>query len=143
MWTLRSKVDVEALRLLGYQNASKTCTLSTKVRQKRVPLGRKSFPKRGCLVGYGRNPKMILSQCCIDFDTKTYRFGHISGPSYRGAHAGWPAGWLGGRLAGGFGEVSGAYRLVLFIQLEVAHKHFRLARPTESAQGGRGSNRAC
>ena len=42
----------------------------------------------------------------------------------------------------GFGEVSGAYRLVLFIQLEVAHKHFRLARPTESAQGG-GSNRAC
>ena len=40
------------------------------------------------------------------------------------------------RVGGGFGEVSGAYRLVLFIQLEVAHKHFRLARPTESAQGG-------
>ena len=60
----------------------------------------KSFPKRGCLVGYGRNPKMILSQCCIDFDTKTYRFGHISGPSYRGAHAGWPAGWLVGWLVG-------------------------------------------
>ena len=50
--------------------------------------------------GYGRNPKMILSQCCIDFDTKTYRFGHISGPSYRGAHAGWPAGWLVGWLVG-------------------------------------------
>ena len=60
----------------------------------------KSFPKRGCLVGYGRNPKMILSQCCIDFDTKTYRFGHISGPSYMGAHAGTPAGWLAGWLAG-------------------------------------------
>ena len=74
---------------------------------------------------------MIVSQNCIDFDTKTYRFGHFSGPSYRGAHAGW--------LVGG---VSGAHRLVLFIQLEVAHKHFRLARPTESAQGG-GSNRAC
>ena len=43
---------------------------------------------------------MILSQCCIDFDTKTYRFGHISGPSYRGAHAGWPAGWLVGWLVG-------------------------------------------
>ena len=69
---------------------------SASKRQKRVPLSRKSFPKRGCLVGYGRNPKMILSQCCIDFDTKTYRFGHISGPSYRGAHAGWPAGWLVG-----------------------------------------------
>ena len=37
------------------------------------------------------------------------------------------------------GEVSGADRLVLFIQLEVAHKHFRLARPTQSAkrEGGR------
>ena len=46
--------------------------------------------------GSGRNPKMILSQNCIDFDTKTYRFGHISGPSYKGAHAGWPAGWLVG-----------------------------------------------
>ena len=70
------------------------------MRQKRVPLGRKSFPKRGCLVGYGRNPKMVLSQCCIDFDTKTYRFGHISGPSYKEAQAGWPAGWLVGWLAG-------------------------------------------
>ena len=83
---------------LGHQHASKTRTLSTKVRQKRVPLGRKSFPKRGGLVGYGRNPKMILSQNCIDFDTKTYRFGHISGPSYRGAHAGWPAGWVVRRM---------------------------------------------
>ena len=46
------------------------------------------------LSGYTRNPKIIISQNCIDFDTKTYRFGHISGPSYRGAHAGWPAGWL-------------------------------------------------
>ena len=82
----------------GHQNASKTRTLSTKVRQKRVPLGRKSFPKRGGLVGYGRNPKMILSQICIDFGTKTYRFGHISGPSYRGAHAGWPAGWVVRRM---------------------------------------------
>ena len=41
-----------------------------------------------------------------------------------------------GTSGGGFGEVSGAYRLVLFIQLEVAHKHFRLARPTQSAQRG-------
>ena len=68
------------------------------MRQKRVPLSRKSFPKRGCLVGYGRNPKMILSQRCIDFHTKTYRFGHISGPSYRGSHAGWPGGWLVRRM---------------------------------------------
>ena len=90
---------------------------------------------------------MIADQNGIDLDTKTFRFGHFSGPSYRGAHAGWPAGWLGGRLAGGFGEVSGAYRLVLFIQLEVAHKHFRLARPTESAQGEGGrtehANKPC
>ena len=75
---------------------------------------------------------MIADQNGIDLDTKTCRFGHFSGPSYRGAHAGW--------LVGG---VSGAHRLVLFIQLEVAHKHFRLARPTESAQGEGGSNRAC
>ena len=45
-----------------------------------------------------RNPEMIVSQNCIDFDTKTYRFGHISGPSYRGAHAGWPAGWVVRRM---------------------------------------------
>ena len=83
---------------LGHQNASKTRTLREKVRQKHVPLGRKSFPKRGCLAGYTRNPKITLSQNCIDFDTKTYRFGHISGPSYRGAHVGWPAGWLVRRM---------------------------------------------
>ena len=47
---------------------------------------------------------MIVSQNCIDFDTKTYRFGHFSGPSYRGAHAGWPAGWLVGWLAGWLGH---------------------------------------
>ena len=47
---------------------------------------------------------MIVSQNCIDFDTKTYRFGHISGPSYRGAHAGWPAGWQVGWLAGWLGH---------------------------------------
>ena len=37
---------------------------------------------------------MIRSQDSIDFDTKTLRFGHISGPSYKGAHAGWPGGWV-------------------------------------------------
>ena len=47
---------------------------------------------------------MILSQNCIDFDTKTYQFGHISGPSYRGAHAGEPAGWLDGWLVGWLGH---------------------------------------
>ena len=47
---------------------------------------------------------MIVSQNCIDFDTKTYRFGHFSGPSYRGAHAGWPAGRLVGWLAGWLGH---------------------------------------
>ena len=47
---------------------------------------------------------MILSQICIDFGTKTYRFGHISGPSYRGAHAGWHAGWLVGWLVGWLGH---------------------------------------
>ncbi len=41
---------------------------------------------------------MILSQNCIDFDMKTFRFGHISGPSYRGAHVGWPAGWVFRRM---------------------------------------------
>ena len=84
-----------------HQNPSKTNTLIMKVRQKRVPLRRKSFPKRGCLAGYTRNPKIIFSQNCIDFDTKTYRFGHISGPSYRehmlvGRLAGLLAGWLAG-----------------------------------------------
>ena len=38
----------------------------------------------------------------------------------------------------GFGEVSGAHRLMLFVQLDVAHKHFRLAKPTQSAQKGEG-----
>ena len=38
-----------------------------------------------------RNPEMIADPNGIDFGTKTYRFGHFSGPSYRGAHAGWPA----------------------------------------------------
>ena len=35
--TLRQKVDVEAIQLLGHQNASKTCTLSEKVGRKHVP----------------------------------------------------------------------------------------------------------
>ena len=38
---------------------------------------------------------------CIDFETKTHRFGHISGPSYRGAHAGWAD--LAARLCRGVG----------------------------------------
>ena len=41
---------------------------------------------------------MIADPNGIDFGTKTYRFGHFSGPSYRGAHAGWPAALLGGQL---------------------------------------------
>ena len=45
MHTLKQKVDVEAPRLLGYQNASKTRTLSTKVYQKCVALGKKSTSK--------------------------------------------------------------------------------------------------
>ena len=45
MHTLKQKVDVEALQLLGLLNASKARTLSTKVRQKCVPLGRKSASK--------------------------------------------------------------------------------------------------
>ena len=45
---------------------------------------------------------MIVSKNCIGVDTKTCRFGHLSGPSYRGEHmlggqlAGWLAGWLVG-----------------------------------------------
>ena len=89
---------------LGHENASKTSTLKQKVCQKRLPLRRKSFPKRGCMAGYRRNPKIISSQNCIDFDTKTYRFGQISGPSYKGEHAGWPAGWQVGWLAGWLGH---------------------------------------
>ena len=41
---------------------------------------------------------MIVSQNCIDFDTKTNQFGHISGPSYRGALASWRVGWLVRRI---------------------------------------------
>ena len=52
----------------------------------------------GWLVRFGRNPEMIADPNGIDFGTKTYRFGHFSGPSYRGAHAGWPAARLGGQL---------------------------------------------
>ena len=83
---------------LGQQNASKTRTLSSKV---------------------------IVSQNCIDFDTKTYRFGYFSGPSYRGAHAGW--------LAGG---VSGAHRPVLLMKVEGAERQDRLAGPRLAGQGG-------
>ena len=43
MRTLKQKVDVQAPQRLGHQNASKTCTLSTKVRRKCVPLSRKSM----------------------------------------------------------------------------------------------------
>ena len=46
---------------------------------------------------------MIADQNCIDFNTKTRRFGHFSGPSYRGDTcwlAGWLAWWLAGKLAG-------------------------------------------
>ena len=45
-----------------------------------------------------RNPEMIADPNGIDFNTKTYRFRQFSGPSYRGAHAGWPAARLGGQL---------------------------------------------
>ena len=69
---------------------------------------------------------MILSQCCIDFDTKTYRFGHISGPSYRGAHAGWPAGWLVGWLAGWLGhEIASKTRI---FSTKVRQKHVPLGK---------------
>ena len=92
---------------LGHENASETRTLKTKVREIYAFSSRKSYPKRGCLFGFGKNPKMILSQNCNDFDTKTYRFEHISGPSYRGKHAGWPVDWLVGWLAGWPGHQKG------------------------------------
>ena len=43
-----------------------------------------------------RNPDMITDRHGIGFGTKTYRFGHLPGPSYKGAHAGYPAARLGG-----------------------------------------------
>ena len=70
-------------------------------RQKRVPFAKKCVknaypgaesPFRSVTP---RNPEMIADPNGIDFRTKTYRFGHFSGPSYRGAHAGWLAGRLG------------------------------------------------
>ena len=93
----------------GHDRASKTWTLSPKVghrdprgRQKRVPFAKKcvknAYP--GAESRFRsvtpRNPEMIADPNGIDFGTKTYRFGHFSGPSYRGAHACWPAARLGG-----------------------------------------------
>ena len=46
MHTLEQKVDVEIPQLLGHHNASKTFTLKQKVRQKHVPLSKKSAPVR-------------------------------------------------------------------------------------------------
>ena len=52
---------------------------------------------------------MIVSQNCIDFDTKTYRFGDFSGPSSTCWVAGWLAGWLAGWSAGAPKYVKNAY----------------------------------
>ena len=60
---------------------------------------------------------MIVNQKCVDFDTKTYRFGHFSGPSNRGAHAGWPAGWLVGWLAGSLGHQNASKTRTLSIKV--------------------------
>ena len=47
-----------------------------------------------------------------------------------------------GTLGSGFADVSGAHRLMMFIQLDVGHKRFRLAGPTQSVQR-EGLSRAC
>ena len=73
---------------------------------------------------------MIVSQNCIDFDTKTYRFGHFSGPSYRGAHAGWPAGWLVGCLAGWLGHQNASKTRTL--STKVRQKRVPLSRRSAS-----------
>ena len=102
---------VLAGRQAGWSAECQQCVWDTKMRQKRKPLARKCvqntyleaesrFRSVAAWSGSRTKPQMILSQNCIDFDTKTNRFGHISGPSYRGAHGGWPAGWLVGWLAG-------------------------------------------
>ena len=73
---------------------------------------------------------MIVSQNCIDFDTKTYRFGHFSGPSYRGAHAGWPAGRLVGWLAGWLGHQNASKTRTL--STKVRQKRVPLGRKSAS-----------
>ena len=83
---------------------------------------------------------MIVSQNCIDFDTKTYRFGHFSGPSYRGAHAGWPAGWLVGWLAGWLGHQNASKTRTLRQKVDV--EAFQILQilghqNASSAEGGR------
>ena len=52
----------------------------------------------GWLAGWQarKTPNVIVSQKCINLIAKTYRFEHISCPSYR--LAGQLAGWLAGRL---------------------------------------------
>ena len=75
-----------------------------------------------------RNFKMIADQHGIGFGIKAYRFGNFSGPSYREAHSGWPAAWLDG-----WGRPAGHIGCMLFIQVGVAHKHFRAARLAQSA----------
>ena len=73
---------------------------------------------------------MIVSQNCIDFDTKTYRFGHFSGPSYRGAHAGWPVGRLVGWLAGWLGHQNASKTRTL--STKVRQKRVPLGRKSAS-----------
>ena len=43
---------------------------------------------------------MVANQNCIAFGMTTLQVGHMSGPSYNKARAGWPAGWQADWLAG-------------------------------------------
>ena len=78
-----------------------------------------------------KNFKMIADQNCIDFGTKSFRFGQFSGPSYREAHSGWRAAWLGG-----WGRPAGHMGCMVSIQVGVAHERFRAARLAQSAPWG-------
>ena len=95
--------------LAGHQNAPKTRTLSTKVRQKRVPLGRKSMSE---MPTWHPVVNKYVQKCTCppegDLSNKHYSRCSISTRD-------WAAAWLGakvfGRLAGWLGGYQNASKM--------------------------------
>ena len=125
---------------LGHENASKTRTHSTTMRQKRIPLsrkstskargrrgedqdcgsgkgipihvqnqrlpsGRKSYPKRGCLFGCGKIQKWSSARIVLILirkrtDSETFPAHPTGEHMLAGRLAGWAGGWLGAWLVG-------------------------------------------
>ena len=94
----------------------------------------------GWLAGWqaGKTPNVIVSQKCINLNAKTYRFEHISCPSYR--LAGQLAGWLAGRLpAMHLGHQNASKTCTL--SEKVRQKHVPLGKKSVGAGGFRGGSK--